>query len=272
MIQFETTELQTNESLKTFESPDALAKSYLELQGKVSSGDISILPEDVRKDPSVAKYKNVVELAKGHSEAAKLIGTIKHAPEKPEDYKFTQLQNLHPGIAKGSPETQKFLATLFKSLDLDNDRADKGQQAIITALNTSMVRQDEARVAKGKEVETALRSKWGAEYDKNKANVENVLKRSGLESLVDVVGGDPDKLEKFHKITSMLSEDSIGKLGEGTNTSIDSKTKEGALKRIGEINEEVRLQKATHPLFDSKSAKHEEMKKEWSNLHEVAYG
>src|ERR1039458_4154705 len=178
-ITYETPELQNNESLKTFDSPDALGKAYLELHGKVTSGDISILSEELRKDPSIAKFKNVSDVAKSYTEAQKLLGTIKHAPTKVEEYKFTALKDLHPGVANGVESTQKFLANLFLANDIDNDRADKLQQQVLMGLHASMVKHDADRVVKNQAVEKELRNTWAGDYDKNKANVENIFKRLG---------------------------------------------------------------------------------------------
>ena len=78
-ITYEDTGLQTNEVIKGFDTPDALGKAYLELHGKVSSGDVGVLSEELRKDPSIAKFKNVNDLGKSYTELQKVVGTIKHA-------------------------------------------------------------------------------------------------------------------------------------------------------------------------------------------------
>ena len=70
----------------------------------------------------------------------------------------------------------------------------------------------------------------------------------------------------------MLSEDSIGKLGENTNTGIDTKTKEGASKAIQEFNEACRKEGAKHPFFDDKNPKHRETVDNYNKLMEVAFG
>ena len=270
-LAIETPELQANESIKSFQDQDALAKAYVELEGRVKSGDINVLPEDIRKDPSISKYKTVSDVAKGYIEANKLIGGIKHAPRTADEYKFTQIQNLHAGLAKGAPETQKFLAALAHSLDMDQDRADKLQQSVLGALNTSLTKQEEARTAKGKEVETALRNEWGNDYEKNKNNIENIFKRLGVEDLASAVGGNSVYLKAVHKLTSLLSEDSIGKLGEGTNSSIDVKTKEGAQKAIKEFNDKVLKEGLKHPFNDAKHQDHKKTVEEYNKLFEVAF-
>ena len=269
MITYEDQSLGTNESLKTFESPDALGKAYLELHGKVSSGDVGVLSEELRKDPSIAKFKNVNDLGKSYTELQKVVGTIKHAPAKPEEYKFTALKDLHAGLS--SEGTQKFLATRLHALDIDNDRADKLQQEILLGLHNGMVQADKARADKAKEVETALRNEWADKYDTNKANIENVFKRLGLDDFGKEISGDPVKLKAIHKLTSLLSEDSIGKLGANTSTSADTKTKEGAKKALDELMSDIVKTGKTHAFNDEKHKDHVATVKKYHDLTETAF-
>ena len=268
-MSIEFTDTTLAEPLKSYESVDALGKAHVELQNRIASGDIGILPEDLRKDPTVAKYKNVVELAKGHIEAQKLVGTIKHAPTKVEEYKFTALKDLHAGLS--AEGTQKFLATRLHALDIDQDRADKLQQDIIMGLHNGMVQADKARADKAKEVETALRNEWADKYDTNKANIENVFKRLGLDDFGKEISGDPVKLKAIHKLTSLLSEDSIGKLGSNTSTSADTKTKEGAKKALDELMSDIVKTGKTHPFNDEKHKDHVATVKKYHELTEVAF-
>jgi hypothetical protein len=253
--------LTQNESLKTFTSPDDLGKAYLDLHTKVSSGDVSIISEDLRKDPSLASFKNVNDVAKSYVEARKLIGTIKHAPEKPDGYKFTQLQNVHPGLK--TEGTQKFLAAQLHALDIDGERADKLQVAIISALDKGLKDNDAARKAKGLETETALRGEWKENFEKNKDQIEKTLQRVGATDLAKNVGGDPVALKAMHQILSLLSEDSIGRLGDAGTQNITEKT--AAQKRINEI-----IANKEHMGKDGKpkvGVEYDKFIEEWGRLH-----
>lgn len=260
-MEFTDQALATAEPLKAFQSADDLGKAYLDLHGKVASGDMSIVAEDIRKDPSLT-FKNVNDLAKGYIETKKLVGGIKHAPGKPEEYKFTQLQNVHPGL--NVEPTQKFLAAHLHALDIDSDRADKLQQAIITALDKGLKDNDAAKKSKAVEVETALRGEWKGDYEKNKDMVEKILAKAGVaEDVVKVVGGNPSALKAMHKLTSMLSEDSIGKLGEAGAQIITEKA--AAQKRINEMiaNREL-LTKEGKPKM---GPEYDKFMEEWGRLH-----
>ena len=257
------------ESVKSFETPNDLAKAYHELNARAASGDISLVGEEARKDPALSTFKNVNDLAKSFIETKKLVGTIKHAPAKVEEYKFTALKDLHAGISLEG--TQKFLATRLHALDIDQDRADKLQQDIIMGLHNGMVQADKARADKAKEVETALRNEWADKYDTNKANIENVFKRLGLDDFGKEISGDPVKLKAIHKLTSLLSEDSIGKLGANTSTSVDTKTKEGAKKALDELMSDIVKTGKTHPFNDEKHKDHVATVKKYHDLTETAF-
>ena len=125
------------ESTKDFATPNDLAKAYTELNARASTATSAWCGEEARKDPALSTFKNVNDLAKSFIETKKLVGTIKHAPAKPEEYKFTALKDLHAGLS--SEGTQKFLATRLHALDIDNDRADKLQQEILIGLHNGMV-------------------------------------------------------------------------------------------------------------------------------------
>ena len=260
-LALENESLQNNESLKSFETTDSLAQSYLDLHNKISAGDISILPEEIRKDPTIANFKNVNDVAKALVETKKMVGAIKKAPEKPDGYKFTALEGLHSGI-KNVPETQKVLASIFHEAGLHNEAADLVQQKVLTLLSNGLQKQDEARKAKATEVETALRAEWKENYDKNLTTVQNVLKRAGAEELASSISGNPIALRTITKITSLLSEDSIGKLEDGNKGTVtDSKIARDRINQM--IKEQWHLKKG---------AEYDKAKEEWDNLHKVAYG
>ena len=217
-ITYETPELQGNEVLKGFANTDDLGKAYLDLQGKVSSASIEILPEEVRKDPTVAKYKTVTDLAKGHVEATKLIGTIKKPPAQVTDYKFNAIENLHPNL-KANEDFQKYLAGEVYKLGLSSDQADGVHRAAMNYLSGLYTKADQIKEENFKRNDTALRAEWGADYEKKFNNVVRVLsKASGKTNLAELgldLKNAPVALKAFGKIADLLSEDSVNSLGEG---------------------------------------------------------
>jgi hypothetical protein len=264
--------VEYTDAVKTFETPNDLAKAYHELNTKVSSGDISLLPEDIRKDPIISRYKNINESSKALIEANKIISGIKKAPETPEGYKFSELQNLHKGLTN-IDETKKGLALMFHKVGLDNEKGDALQQMILTALSTGLGKNDENRAAKSKEVETKLRGEWGVNYDKNFGNVKNVLERIGLGDLVTDLAQNPQRIAGFHKLTSLLSEDSIANLGaEGSGSGGEPKTNAEGLAALKTFNEEVTAKGRSHPLLDDKNPEHKKTVEKYNKLMNIVYG
>lgn len=270
-LSFEAPELQSNESFKSFTDQDSLGKAYLELDGKFKSGSLDILPEEMRKDPSLSVFKSVSDLAKGFVETKKMVGAIEKAPGKPEEYKFTALENLHPGIK--SENITKSLAGVLHANGVGNKAADGIQQGILTALSQAAAQQDAVRKETATKNETALRGEWGAEYDKNFDLVHRtLLKAAGKESqtaveetaaLAQALKGAPVLLKSLNNIFSKLSEDAIGQLGDsGGDKPITDKAK--AQERINEI-----IAIKPSPILDEKHVDHVKLKKEWDDLHKV---
>lgn len=272
-LTFDLPDYQNNETLKSFDSTDALAKGYLDLETKVKSGSIDILPEEMRKDSTISKFKSITELAKGYVEADKMIGGIKKAPGKPEEYKFTPMEKLHPSLKQDGISTA--LRPIFHKAGLHNEAADMVQQEVLTVLSNGMAQNQKAKEELAKKNETALRAEWGADFDKNLDRVVLALtKAGGAEAIAETDGvskalkGSPVLLKALGKIMGMLSEDSIGKLGEGADVQVTDKTE--ALKKIEELKNQISSD-PKHPFKNVKDPKHDEFMKEWTRLHTVAF-
>lgn len=273
-ISFQTPELQTNESLKSFESPDSLATSYLELKGKVDTGSIDLLPEEMRKDPAIAVFKNVSELGKGYVETKKMVGGIDKAPEKPDAYKFTPLANLHPNLK--TEGIQNAFKGIFHKAGMGNKSADIVQQEVLGVLSQGMAQQQKAKEELAAKNETALRSEWGQDFDKKFDMVVKTLTRAGgKEALSDVEGvakamkGSPVLLRSLGNIFSLLSEDSIGKLGEPADKPITGSDE--AKEAINKLNAEILAAGTKHPYYDERHPDHMATKKKMTDLFNLAH-
>lgn len=273
-IVFEDATLQGDETFKSFESTDALGKSYLELNNRVKGGGIDLLPEEMRKDPSIAAFKTLPELAKGYVETKKLVGGIDRAPEKLEDYKFTPLANLHPSVK--SEAVQAELRTIAHKSGIGNKAADAMQQGVLTLLSNRMAQQETARKELSTKNETALRQEWGADYDTKFDKIVKVMTNvMGPEAAADTnqisaaLKGSPHFLKGMGKLIGLLSEDSINSLGDGADKPItDAK---GAQEAIQKYNAEIQQQGNKHPFWDEKNAGHAEAKKKMDDLFKQAY-
>jgi len=265
-ITFETPELQTSEALKAFETPDALAKSYLELHTKVSGGSIDLLPEEMRKDPTISVFKTLPELAKGFVETKKLVGGIEKAPADPKEYKFTPVEKVHANLK--AEAIQNNLRVLAHKHGLGNKAADGFQQDVVNMLSQVMEKADALKKENAQKTETLLRQEWAGDYDKKVDSIVKVMVAAGgqevmneTEAIRTALKGSPNFLKVMGKVVGMLSEDAIGSLGDVGDVQISDK--DGAQKRINEIIANPELRSA---IMDEKNPKHKEAKTEWDNL------
>ncbi len=253
-IQFTDPTLQTNETFKTFETPDDLGKSYLDMHTKVSGGSIDLLPEDLRKDPAISTYKTIADIAKGLVETKKMVGGIEKAPEKPDGYKWTAMTGLHANLK--SEDIQKQLMPIAHAAGVGNKAADMFQQGLLKTLSGMLVQQEEARKQAVAKSETELRTEWGGDYD---AKFDKIVKTmqlvGGPEFAADAgpitaaLKGSPGFLKGMGKLIGLLSEDSLKSLGEGQQAPVTDAT--GALAEINKYTAEISATAGKHDYYQN---------------------
>lgn len=269
-VTFDKPELQSNEAFKQFDSIDALGTSYLDLHNKVTTGSLDILPEDMRKDPAISRYKNVSEIARGLVETQKMVGAIEKAPEKPEGYKWTALKDLHPNLK--AEDIQKSLMPIAHAAGVGNKAADVFQQGLLKTLSGMMVQQETARKESIQKAETALRQEWGAEYD---AKFDKIVKTMTLIGGKEMAGettaisaamkGSPNFVKGMGKLIGLLSEDSLKSLGEGAAAPVTDAA--AAQTEIDKYVKEIGAAGTSHAYWNEKDPKHEEAVKKMHDLH-----
>lgn len=262
-LQFDLPDYQTNETFKQFDSTDALGKAYLDLDTRVKSGGIDLLPEDIRKDPAIARYKSLPELAKGLVETQKMVGGIEKAPEKPEGYKLTSMTGLHANLkAEG---IVKSLLPIIHSAGLGNSQADKVQQGLLTTLSTMMVQQEQTKKDNFVKNETTLRGEWGTDFDARMDKLVKTWKSVGGSG--NVKETSLDNIKALNKLVGFISEDALKSLGEPAQGPITDAT--AAQKEIDKYMQEITGKGKSHPYFNDRDPGHEDAKKKMHDLHEL---
>lgn len=213
------------------------------------------------KDTPVGKYKTVGEVIKGYGEAQKLIGakgvilpgekatpeeidkfynTIGR-PEKPDGYKLSPLENLHPEI-KLSPEDEMGFKALMHKHGLTARQADGLYKEYFGMISGSLTKRDEGMQASKHEAEKALRTDWGADYDKNLNSAKRLIEKFGganaREAFGDL-GNNPQVLKTIANIAKKFSEDGFIKGAEVQN---------GEVKEAQQRITDIMLNKA-HPYW-----------------------
>jgi hypothetical protein len=219
-IQYTDATLGANESLTSFDTPDALAQAYVALDTRVKAGGVDLLGAELSKDPAITPFKSVAELAKSYVETKKMVGGIEKAPGKPEEYKLNPVTGLHANVkAEG---IVKALLPIFHGAGVGNTAADKIQQGLLTQLSGMMVQQEAAKKDAILKNETILRSEWGGEFDARMDNMQKIWKNVG--GVGNVKESGIENIRALAKLTGFLSEDSLKSLGEEPNAAITDAT------------------------------------------------
>ncbi len=247
----------------------------------------NIFPEPFRKDPLIAKYKNGAELAEGIRSLNETIGrkgvlvpkpdapqaewdafneTVAGAvrPAKPEDYKLTPPDQLHPSV-KINPEVQKWFQTTAHAAGMSNKQANALYQGFLNNSSAAAAMQEKAQLEARQKGETALRTAWGAHYDQNIALATRLAKQIGGQELLDALGdrgNHPVVLRTFARLAGALSEDSMKTLGI---SSLSTASASDAKAQIDRINADMK-----HAYWNKNDPNHSKAVKEMRELHLAA--
>jgi hypothetical protein len=242
---------------------------------------IESLPEEIRNDPNISKYKTPEEFAKGHLNVVKLVGAkgviipkddappeekekfyqTLGKPVKAEEYKLSDVA-LHPNIkAQYNDNTVKVFKDMAHQANLTQAQADFLHRWYFENASKAEVMKAQTTEKAIKDGETALRTEWGADYNKKLSNVQTVVKKFGGQEVIDALGdiGSNPKVVKFiAKLSEHFSEDDITQMGDkGTPTEVNT-----AKEKIKAI-----LADKTHPYWKGDQA----AIKEVTELYKVAY-
>lgn len=224
------------------------------------------IAEEDRKDPAVTKYKTVPELVKGYRNAQELLGkkgvilpTEKSTPEevnafqvalgrpeKAEGYKLSELKDLHPGI-KSTPENQKKFFDAAHKLGLTNKQVDELNRWFLSDTSAAIMAQEKVLKEGNEKASAALRTEWGADYDKNFANAKAFVMKAGGQEALDSfgdLGSNPAVLKVLAKAGKAFAEDDFKGLGGSAGAS-------DVQKQIDAVNADLK-----HPYWDDAHTDH----------------
>ena len=275
--------LSQDQDLATFKTVEDLVAGYKAEKTKASTiGSIETISPELRADPNISKYKSLEELAKGHLETVKLVGrkgvivpNEKDSPEmheayrkalgvpsKPEEYKFTSIDNLHPEI-KMTPEASGGFAQLAHKFNLTQSQADGLLGWYMTEASNGLLKRDEASTLARKDAETKLRSEWGDNFNNNIALANRVVNKFGGKDALEAfgeLGNKPGVLKFLAGLGKKMSEDSISR-GESSDLTL---TTDSAKKKIESMNRTIQGMKGDEPDY-------QKLIKERTELYNIAY-
>jgi hypothetical protein len=254
---------------------------------------IDTLPEEIRTtlspeivaDQNITKYKNIPDLLNGHINLSKMIsakGVIVPKddakpeewdkfyntlgrPEKADGYKLSEMKELHPSI-KVTPESTKAFFDLAHKAGFTAKQADMINQWYLGSVSQQLKAQDQAWNDKVVAAETALKTKWGQDYEKNVTLAKTLVAKAGGQAVIDGLGeavNNPAVLEFLAKIGGHFAEDDFKSLGVTQQAAAPNAD---AIKKIEEIkgNKE-------HAYWNANDPKHNDAVEEVRKLYEIAY-
>ena len=190
------------------------------------------LPEGLRENESLTKYENTGELASAHVE---LLSQQPTKPATPEEYKLETPEGF---------QANEGLVTAFKKIAHENGVSQEQFSALTATYVADYIAQEKAMndsiQAHRTESENALKTKWGADYDKNfemtkgfMANIGKLLGKGEVQEpftkfMEDTRFGDETMvLEVFHALSKVISEDSMQTGESGTDTDVINRGADG---------------------------------------------
>lgn len=233
------------------------------------------LPDDLKGSPSLRRYKDPSELAKGYTELEKKLGQGFRVPGKDADQK--EWDALYKAI--GVPESiDKYEITPPDDIPFDEDSKNRllnqalrmkltGAQVneLIKAYGEDVKLSMEERKETFAKAEEYLKEQYRGNFDRNLAIAQRALKAHDpdgtLTSLLDEtgLGNHPNIVNLFYTVGKSMVEDGMIP-GEVAGVH----TKELALKKIAEIEAD-----AKHPYHRSKAG--DPIHTEVTKLYELAY-
>jgi hypothetical protein len=260
-------------------------------QGQNSNGVVipenwkDALPDELKNDATIGKYKTVDALARGLKEAARMVGADKIVvpakgtplaqmkevftklglPENEADYKFEveaankdvvdpKFMDSFKKLAYGMnmlPEQAKQIVDYLAKTSIDATKQQMQEQATATAAGLK-----------------ALQTEWGANFKnevaKSKAAVKEFTSKEDYEALKALgIGNHPAFLRLMNKVGGTLSEDKIR--GEG-GTLNGALTVAQARAKINEIKKDL-----NGAYYNKNHADHAETKKTMTALYAQAF-
>lgn len=201
------------------------------------------LPEGLKDNPNIIKYKSIDDLAQGHVNAVQLIGRDKiplpktdaefrdayaklGMPETADKYELPDIEGLESNLY--SRERIDADKTWWKeqahAIGLSNKQAATAYQAFLGRESASMAEQAKAIEFETNKAEVALREAWGEAYDQNITIANRAMSKLFGDGATEAIiasglGRNPSFISGLHKFgLSVLEDLGIDKRGAGVMT------------------------------------------------------
>lgn len=255
---------------------------------------LAALPEDLRKEPSLATFKDPGALAKSYVEAQKLIGAKRLAipgekatdaewesvwnqlgrPETHDKYEDVVLKDEKGNVLIKPDEAQAAeLKKFFHKMGLTGKQARMMQEYSLNYLHKNQSSASAEAQAAAEAQLKSLKEEWGDKFPVNVDVARSVIKKFGGEQAAEVqkflddsgLGNNAQLVKLFAKIGESILEDR-GNRGSGNDLPVNDQTK--AAQEIALLTTDHEFQKI---LGNASAPGHREAATRWANLFAAAY-
>jgi hypothetical protein len=200
--------------------------NYVEYQPPAPPAFQDTLPEDLRGNEHLKEVENPETLARYYVD---LKANYLAPPETADGYEYE--------IPEGFMATDEELAR-FKNVAFENGLNQKQYQKLmelnVTSQKEAFEKLNQTIEAKREESITALKTEWGADYEKKLESAKSVLNNEKVADenfkkfLEDTRFGDnPQVIRFFAKMSELISEDTFNKPGTGDKAPEPPRTEDG---------------------------------------------
>lgn len=187
---------------------------------------VETLPEDLRESEHLKDVKGADELARYYVD---LKSNYLKPPDNPDGYEFAKPD----GYELDEDTFKEFKSQAFEA-GLNQKQFDAVMKADVDRVTKSFASMKQTIELHRTEAETALKTEWGGNYEKNLEAAKSVLNHANLvddgfkKFLEDTRFGDnPEVIKYFYRLSSAISEDTFRKPGTGGQPSGPMKDESG---------------------------------------------
>lgn len=255
---------------------------------------LATLPEELRKEPSLATFKDTGGLAKSYVEAQKLIGAKRLAipgekasdaewesvwnqlgrPDTHDKYEDVVLKN-EKGEVLLAPdkEASAELKKVFHKMGLTGKQAKMMQEYSLQYLHKNQTGMESQKAQEAEANLKALKDEWGDKFPAQVDTARAVIKKFAGDQAPEVtkflddsgLGNNAQLVKLFAKIGEAMLEDH-GQRGGGRELPVNDQTR--ASQEIAALTQDAEFQKV---LGNAALPGHREAADRWRNLFAVAY-
>ena len=184
------------------------------------------LPEDLRENEHLKDVKDPENLARYYVDLKK---DYLAPPETADGYEFKKPE----GFMASDEELARFKSKAFES-GLNQKQFGELMEFNATSQKEAFAKLNQTIEAKRTEGETALKTEWGADYEKKLESAKSVLNHEKVADpefkkfLEDTrLGDNPQVIKFFAKMSELISEDAFNKPGTGDEAPTTPRTEDG---------------------------------------------